>query len=284
MSEENPHHDRDQALHLDPDMRSMPREVRNILQPVRMEGDSSFQFRCHSQIDCFNTCCSNIEIMLTPYDILRLRKRLQISAEAFLYEYATPYTLTKGQLPVPLVRLDPETGKCPFNTPEGCSVYEDRPVTCRYYPIGLALMHKQNSKGNEAFYYLIKESFCHGHQENQNWTIDSWREDQGSDGYDERNQGWMDLILKRRSAGDEVNTSLQLSEFFYMASTNPDEFRRFVFESSFLKRFDLSEETIERLRTDDEAVLEFAFDWLKTILFGDRKVALKPDACKKTTP
>ncbi|MBF0628425.1 MAG: YkgJ family cysteine cluster protein [Magnetococcales bacterium] len=275
-SEFNPHEDRDQAIQFDPEMRSMPREVRNVLHPVRMEGNTPFCFRCHPEIACFNACCSNIEIILTPYDMLRLRKRLNITADEFLYQYATPYTLTKGQLPVSLIRMDPATGKCPFNTPQGCSVYEDRPVTCRYYPIGLALMHKERTTGNEAFYYLVKESYCQGHQETTEWTVDSWRQDQGSDGYDARNQGWMDIILKRRSAGDEVQTSLQLSEFFYMASANPDEFRRFVFESTFLSRFDVPEATIEQLRTNDEALLDFAFDWLKTILFGDKKVALKP--------
>ncbi|MBF0262871.1 MAG: YkgJ family cysteine cluster protein [Magnetococcales bacterium] len=275
------HADRDQALQFDPVMRDIPREVRNILQPVRMEGESHFQFRCHPGVACFNACCANIEIILTPYDILRLRRRLNITAETFLYEYATPYTLAKGQLPVPLIRLDEDTGKCPFNTPEGCSVYSDRPVACRYYPIGLALMRPDTANTNEEFFYLVKESFCMGHQETTSWTIDSWRKDQGSDGYDARNKGWMEVILKRRSAGDEVRTSMQLSEFFYMASTDTEEFRRFLFQSSFLERFDVPEETIERLRTDDEALLDFAFDWLKTVLFGDKKVAVRPEALKR---
>ncbi|MEO5347324.1 MAG: YkgJ family cysteine cluster protein [Magnetococcus sp. YQC-9] len=273
--------ERDHALEFDPVMRNIPREVRNILQPVRLEGESHFQFRCHPGVACFNACCANIEIILTPYDILRLRRRLNLSPEAFLYEYATPYTLAKGQLPVPLIRMDPETGKCPFNAPEGCQVYSDRPVACRYYPIGLALMHPEASDKSEEFFYLVKEDYCLGHQESTRWTINDWRKDQGSDGYDERNKGWMEMILKRRSAGDEVQTSLQVSEFFYMASTDTDKFRRFIFESTFLQRFDVPEETLETLRNDDEALLDFAFDWLKTILFGDKKVAVKPDALKK---
>ncbi|NGZ07025.1 MAG: YkgJ family cysteine cluster protein [Magnetococcales bacterium] len=274
--------DRDQALHLEPEMRTMPREVRNVLHPVQMNDQSRFCFRCHPEIACFNACCAHIEIILTPYDMLRLRKRLNLTADEFLYQYATPYTLTKGQLPVPLIRMDPETGKCPFNTPQGCSVYSDRPVACRYYPIGLALMHKEQTTHNETFYYLVKESYCQGHQETQEWSVEEWRTDQGSDGYDLHNAGWMDLILKRRSAGDEVNTSIKLSEFFYMACTNPEEFRRFVFESTFLQRFDIPEETIEQIRNDDEAMLEFAFDWLKSILFGDKKMAVKPKP--QTTP
>ncbi|MEO5333520.1 MAG: YkgJ family cysteine cluster protein [Magnetococcus sp. YQC-5] len=278
MTDHPDHFERDQALGLEPIMRDIPREVRNILHPVKMGGCDTFCFRCHPEIDCFNECCSNIEIILTPYDILRLRRRLNLTSDEFLYEYATPYTLAKGQLPVPLLRMDENTGKCPFNTPAGCSVYTDRPVTCRYYPIGLALMHKEETSGTEEFYYLIRETFCHGHQEQTNWTIDAWRADQGSDGYDQRNQGWMELILKRRSAGDGVATSIQMSEFFYMASTNPDAFRRFVFESSFLQRFDVDPETMASIREDDERLLDFACDWLKTVLFGDKKISLRPTA------
>ncbi|MBF0416463.1 MAG: YkgJ family cysteine cluster protein [Magnetococcales bacterium] len=270
--------DRNKALELDEELRDLPREVRNVLHPVRMTSKEHFHFRCHPGIDCFNACCRNIEIILTPYDLIRIRRRLNLDVESFLYQYATPFTLTKGQLPVPLIRMDPETGQCPFNTPEGCRIYTDRPVACRYYPIGMALMHKQQATNEEEFYFLIKEDFCHGHRESKDWSIQEWRADQGSDGYDEQNRGWMEVILKRRSAGDTVATSTQLSEFFYMASTNPDAFRRFVFDSSFLKRFQVDPDTERKIREDDQALTEFAFAWLKSILFGDQEVKVRPDA------
>lgn len=275
--------DRDKVLQLDPDMRDMPREVRDIISPVRLTDKDSLQFRCHPGISCFNQCCRSIEILLTPYDMLRLRERLNMTAEEFLYEHATPYTLAKGQLPVAMLRMDEKTGQCPFVTPEGCSVYSDRPVTCRYYPIGLALMHRQaatdqEGSQDEAFYFLIKEDFCKGHQEEKTWRVDAWRQDQGSDGYDEHNRNWMEVIVKRRSAGDATRTSLPVSEFFYMASTNPEKFREFVFNSSFLKRYQVDEETAARIREDDVALTEFAFSWLKSALFGDREVKVRPEA------
>ncbi|HIJ85841.1 MAG: YkgJ family cysteine cluster protein [Magnetococcales bacterium] len=269
---------RDQVLELEEGLRDMPQEVRNVLHPVRLTGKEHFQFRCHPGIACFNACCRNIEIILTPYDLIRIRRRLNLDAESFLYHYATPFTLTKGQLPVPLIRMDPETGQCPFNGPDGCSIYSDRPVACRYYPIGMALMHKQETKDDDEFYFLIKEEFCHGHREVKDWTIQDWRSDQGSDGYDVQNRGWMEFILKRRSAGDGVATAVQLSEFFYMASTNPDVFRRFVFDSSFLKKFHVDPETERLIREDDQALTDFAFSWLKSILFGDAEVKVKPTA------
>ena len=52
--------------------------------PNQLEGDAVIQFRCHKDIDCFNACCKNIDIMLTPYDILRLKQRLGITSTEFL--------------------------------------------------------------------------------------------------------------------------------------------------------------------------------------------------------
>lgn len=278
MSNDTANKDRDRVLQFDPDMRDMPREVRNIISPVRLTGKDTLQFRCYPGIACFNKCCSNIEILLTPYDLLRLRKRLNLTAEEFLYQHATPYTMTKGQLPVAMLRMDETTGRCPFVTSEGCSVYSDRPVTCRYYPLGMALLHRQHATEDEAFYFLIKEAYCQGHQEPQQWQVDAWRQDQGLEGYDEGNRQWMELIIKRRSAGDATSTSLPVSEFFYMASTNPAKFRAFVFNSTFLKRYQVDEETAARIATDDEAMTLFALSWLKSVLFGDQDVPVKPEA------
>jgi hypothetical protein len=257
----------------------IPHESRDVIQPVRLRGEDTFQFRCHPGIGCFNVCCSNIQILLTPYDILRLRKRLDLDVESFLYQYADVTVLQKGKLPVPTLLMDKESGTCPFNDPQkGCTVYEDRPVTCRYYPLGMALMHTEFAKEDDAFFFLIKEDFCQGHQEKTEWTVNQFREDQGCPAYDQKNRGWVEFILKRRSAGDMVGTHLRTSEAFYMASTNPDQFRTFVFGSSFLKRFDVPKELEEKIRTDDEALIKFAFDWLNSVMFGDLKIHPRREA------
>ncbi|MBF0143959.1 MAG: YkgJ family cysteine cluster protein [Magnetococcales bacterium] len=278
MSDNQKLSDREKVLQLDEEMRDMPMEVRNVIDPVRLTGEDLFRFRCHPGIACFNHCCRKIDIVLTPYDLIRLRRRLNLTSEEFLHTYARPSALTKGQLPVPLIDMDSETGRCPFNSDEGCSVYSDRPVACRYYPIGSALMRRQESDDAEEFYFLIKEGFCLGHAEAKEWTVADWRSDQGSDGYDRHNRGWMETILKRRSAGDMVGTSVQTSELFYMAGTNPEAFRRFVFDSTFLKRFEVAPEVERLIAEDDVAMTEFAFEWLKGVLFGDRTLKVRPEA------
>ncbi|MDA8405004.1 MAG: YkgJ family cysteine cluster protein, partial [Desulfobacteraceae bacterium] len=50
-------------------------EIRGQLIP---DGDT-FAFRCHPGAACFNQCCRNLNFFLNPYDIIRLKKHLNIS-------------------------------------------------------------------------------------------------------------------------------------------------------------------------------------------------------------
>ena len=46
--------------------------------------DDTFAFRCHAGLACFNRCCRNLNLFLYPYDVLRLRRNLGISADDFI--------------------------------------------------------------------------------------------------------------------------------------------------------------------------------------------------------
>ena len=53
----------------------------------RLDEDAKFTFSCHPGVSCFNQCCSDVNIFLTPYDVLRLKNRLGISSQEFLDKY-----------------------------------------------------------------------------------------------------------------------------------------------------------------------------------------------------
>lgn len=81
--------------------------------------EDSFRFACHDRLDCFTRCCRDIAIFLTPYDILRLKKSLGISSEAFLRNY-TATLVSEAGLPVVLLKMRDDAAKsCPFVTPQG---------------------------------------------------------------------------------------------------------------------------------------------------------------------
>lgn len=249
------------------------------IMPEKLSLDSPLQFECHPGVSCFTACCHNIQIVLTPYDILILRKRLNIPAHDFIVQYTEPTYLEKTDMPGVQIKLTEEKNACPFVTPEGCSVYEDRPTSCRYYPVGMADFHEggQEETKEEKFFFLVKETHCKGFEEPKKWTIGEWRADQGVDLRDEMNKEWLRLVMRRKSFGHQANLSESAQRMFFMASTDLDHFRRFVFESSFLDSYDVDQETVEKIKEDDTALMLFSFQYLANSLFGVEGMRLKKE-------
>ena len=255
-----------------------------FVEPIERTLDSKFKFRCHKNISCFNKCCKLTNILLTPYDILRMKKRLGISSGEFLEKFAYTHIDEKFSHPYAVLKMmDDNEGKCPFVTPEGCSIYEDRPTNCRYYPVGQGLMVKQSEKGqvNEGFYFFIREPNCLGFQEDKEWTIETWRIDQGVDLYDEMNREWKEIQLRRDNPGqpklDEKKQSLM-----YMASYDLDKFRIFVSESKFLDILDIDKEEVEKIKADEIALMKFGFKYLKYVLMLEETLKVKEEYRKQT--
>jgi Fe-S-cluster containining protein len=248
------------------------------IPPVQLTDSSTFRFSCHKGLSCFTSCCRGINITLTPYDILRLKNRMQISSDEFLAIYTVPQLLEKTDLPVVTMKMmDDEAGSCPFVREDGCLIYEDRPTTCRYYPLGVgSLSHKEQQP--HGFYFFINEPHCLGFEENVEWTVAEWRKDQGVDAYDAVNAEWTDLIVRKRSIPSNIRLTEKTKNMFFTASYNIDQFRRFVFESSFLDLYEIDKETVEKIRADEIELLQFGFRWLKWLLFKQGEFRMNEQA------
>ena len=244
------------------------------IPPVRLGINSTFEFRCHKDINCFTKCCRGIKITLTPYDIILLKNRLDLSSEDFLAIYTVPQILEKTDLPVVMLKLmDDDQESCPFvRDEEGCIIYNDRPTACRYYPLGSASLSHKEGADDEGFYFFVHEPHCLGFEEKKEWTVKEWREDQGVDLRDEVNAEWTDLIVRKRSFPANIKLTEKTKELFFMVSYNIDQFKRFVFESAFLERFDVDEKTVTEIKNDEIALLKFGLKWLKDILFQDKNL------------
>ncbi len=62
-----------------------------------------------------------------------------------------------------------------------------------------------------------------------------------------------------------------------LASYNIDKFKEFVFESSFLKRYQVDDATVEKIKTDEIELLQFGMRWLKWLLFKEGDFEIKQD-------
>ncbi len=263
-------------------------EKKSEILPVQLSYDSKFKFDCHKGISCFTKCCRGIDIMLTPYDILTLRKKLELSSEEFLAIYTELKLLKKADLPIVTMKLlDDEQKSCPFvRDDKGCIIYEDRPTTCRYYPLGMGSLsysghsndeQDKESDKNDEFFFMVKEDHCRGFEEKKEWTVAEWREDQGVDIRDEVNAGWTDLIVRKKSVPASIKLSEQSKQMFFLACYNIDKFKKFVFESSFLDRYEVDKARLEEIKNDEIKLLQFGFEWIRYIFFqkGNFKVKNK---------
>ncbi len=254
------------------------------VDPVRLQADDSFCFSCHKSINCWNRCCHNADVTLTPADILMLTKHLDLQPSEFLAQYTVPAFWEKSDMPVAKLRSDEtNNGACVFLAgDEGCGVYAARPATCRYYPMGLASIKMMGATEKEDFHFLVKESHCEGHAEDNSQTVAEFRAQQGVEALDEVNRGWIDIMMKMvswRSVGgpNSKPVSQQAKKMFFMVSTDVEAFRRFVFETKFLDTYAIDQETVETLKKSDIALLQMGFDWLKHVLFNEQTINLKED-------
>jgi len=251
-------------------------------QPQMLNGETRINFRCYKGISCFNACCKRADVTLTPYDVLRLKKRFGMTSEELLRQYAVPFQMDADGVPGLKMRTD-DDGTCVMLDGEnGCSVYPDRPAVCRYYPVALLNMRKKDSPQAEQGYSMVVEDHCKGHLEDREIRIEDYRIEQGVKEYDDRNRDWYRLILKKKSAGPGVGRPSEMSlQMFFMASYNLDMFRRFVLSESFRRTYKLNDAFYQAVEADDLILMDFAFQFLRQVLFAEKTIEEAEDAWEK---
>ena len=226
--------------------------------------DSSFTFHCQADLPCFNQCCHTPTVILSPYDLLRLKQGLGISSTALLERYTRQEIEPNANLP--LVFIDafrsPEGG-CPFLGEHGCTVYPHRPAACRLFP--LTMGSRLTPDGVEDHYFCRRLDYCQGFKAEPQWTVAAWMADQGFTEYDQGRREWLEILLKAGLTEELVVNDL-VQDLFATLAYDLDRFRRLVFDPVFLEAYDLKAEDIEDLRTDDLALLKFSYRFLPTLL------------------
>lgn len=253
-----------------PEARSAPQRLPESLRDKKVLGEAaSFCFDCNPRLPCFTRCCSDVNIVLTPADVLGLARRAGLETREFLDRHTLSPITKDLHLPVVMLRMGPEPEKrCPFLGEGGCTVYEARPWACRMYPVGMALPPARPGVAPRPVHFLFEDDFCDGRGEPRTWTVESWRRDQGLAERDDLEEAFQELVGHPWFIGGRQLDPRRI-EMFHMAAYDLDTFRDFVFSTSFLRRFDLEAALVETLRTDDRALLRFAFRWLRFALFGE---------------
>jgi Fe-S-cluster containining protein len=244
-----------------------PNETKAFLNELPiLRDDQSFCFRCDAQVACFNLCCADLNLVLSPYDVLMLRKGLEIESRPFLENYAR-------------VAIDPETGfpevsmamredakkSCPFVTDTGCRVYQHRPSACRMYPIGQGAQVDETGQIAEQF-VLVREEHCLGFQSDTRWTAQTWQADQKLEAYNRSN----DLYLRMVDAWRKKGRPLSREQFgiAILALYRTDAFQRYIRAKGLLDRTSLSQSQKDLILQNEAECLAFAMRWFQSVILS----------------
>ena len=229
--------------------------------------DEQFGFACSPAVTCFNACCRDLNQSLYPYDILRLKNGLGLSSSDFLKRYTTQHIGPESGLPIVTFKAtDARQRTCPLVIEKGCSVYSDRPSSCRTYPLVRVISRcRETGKISERF-ALLKEPHCSGFKDTSDQTVHQWIKDQEVAVYNDINDKLMEIIsLKNQSRKGPLD--LKSRYLFYMALYDLDNFRTRIFENDLFDRFKVDPQKLETARKDDTALLEVGMEWVKHVLF-----------------
>jgi uncharacterized protein len=248
------------------------------LEGTRIAPSQNFAFRCRPTLECFNRCCHNLNLFLYPYDVLRLRKALGISSDAFIEQHVDIVLRPGHFFPEVLLRMADTQGQpCIFLTPDGCRVYADRPHTCRLFPIEQGAYYDAATGKTAAVHYFRPPAFCQGPSEPCTLDIETYIREQGARDYCAMNLAWAQLrrLFENDPWGGQGPQGPK-AKMAFMATYNIDLFRDFVFNSSYLKRYKVASALAKKMRTDDAALLLFGFEWVKVFVWGLRSPQLQP--------
>ena len=239
-------------------------------------GNATFRFACHSGVPCFTRCCHDADMYLYPYDIIRMKQSLGMTSEAFLLQHTISALRDIPYFPNVMLKMSDQKGHpCPFLSAKGCKVYEDRPYSCRAYPLE-PVMYGDGEDKTDMHFYVARHSYCLGHAENRRWTAQQWMDDQQMEAYNDINAHWARIASRfRTNPFGPAGIDSPAMKMAFMASYNVDTFRRFVFDSTFLSRFDVPETRLEDARISDTALLLLGFDWILRFLFQEGPLGQK---------
>jgi Fe-S-cluster containining protein len=242
------------------------REFLDSLPEIR--ADETFRFDCNPGVPCFNRCCAELTLSLTPYDTLRLRRRLAMSGGDFLRRFTTVRSFPNTGFPLPMLRmLDGPGAPCPFVSPAGCTVYEDRPGACRCYPLGRGASLGRDGVAER--FFLVREGHCRGFDKGRMLSPAQWFADQQVAAYNAANDRYMRLMAMVRATGKPLETPLAAMAVLCLFQL--DKFRELIEKMRVFERVEMDgprrAAVMDTSLAGDEAALDFALDWMELVIF-----------------
>ncbi len=236
----------------------------------QIAADQPFEFACHPAVPCFTECCRELDLTLTPYDVLRLKQHLHLTSGQFLAQYVIVEWDEEQMLPTCyLTMVDDGRASCVFVDGKGCSVYADRPGSCRAYPLGRGVARRGDNDATTESHILLREPHCLGFAEACPQTVRAYLCDQGLEVYNRFNDALLPLLQHPNIQNRTFRPSRQQLDQYILALYDLDQFRRQMGDGRITQHRPLTPAQLKGLAGDDEELLRLGIRWLLQEFFGE---------------
>ncbi|WP_310599090.1 YkgJ family cysteine cluster protein [Desulfobulbus sp.] len=237
-------------------------------QPASAEQE--LVFACYPGVSCFTQCCRELDLALTPYDVLRLKRRLALSSGQFLDRYVIVEWDEGCILPTCyLTMVDDGRASCVFVGDQGCAVYDDRPGSCRAYPVGRGAARGGDGMAVESL-VLLHEPHCRGFAEaTGGQTVCVYLRSQGLESYNRFNDALLPLVQHPAIQAGAFRPSRQQLDQYILALYDLDQFRGEMASGRVSLQGPLNPVEMAGLTSDDEQLLLLGLRWLRQEWFGE---------------
>ena len=144
---------------------------------ILTDENDTFNFGCKQ---CGECCLNNGEIMVTPWDVIRISEALQKPAIDVLSNTLKIHIGENTHIPVATLRSAPVPGTtvsaCPYLAMDGsnivCSIQKSKPFNCAIYPLG-KMTQIDKTTGVKSIKYFVQPITCKADQSNT-ITLKDW--------------------------------------------------------------------------------------------------------------
>jgi uncharacterized protein len=235
-----------------------------------LPAEQEFTFACHPGVPCFTECCRELDLALSPYDVLRLKKSLGLTSDQFLEQYVLVEWQEDQVLPVCyLTMVDDGRASCVFVGPQGCAVYADRPGSCRAYPVGRGVARNDDGTLTESL-VLLQEPHCRGFAEPGTQTAGTYLSEQGLERYNRFNDALLPLYQHRHIRNKTFRPTRRQFDQYMLALYDLDQFRKEMTSGRIALQRPLHSRQLQGLAGDDEELLVVGIEWLLQEWFDEQ--------------
>lgn len=195
--------------------------------------DDTFSFSCNQ---CGKCCINREDILLSPFDLYRMSKKLNMTPNEFVAQYGEAYIGDSSRMVIVRLRPHGSIKRCPLLKERKCSVHDAKPTVCAMYPIGRALrMDAKNPNADtmttENIEYIFNGAHC-GNAETH--TVREWFNSFGIPIEDEFFIEWQKTIT-------ELHDIIVIAEKNFKMETTMETIWSVIYAALYMK-YDINED------------------------------------------